>query len=566
MKRYISGFFLCFVCSIFMFACGNHSAGMLDDNYHADTDFQFFQSTNASYPGVGGVQETKNGCVFYHDEFIYTYDQKSGNIMPLCSRINCLHDKETDPDKRMACNAYMDHIAYEAGFDYVYLMLYKEQLYIAYKRTDVTFEMPSLWTLYRLALDGTSKDEVYRCPIIEAPLIHRGYMYYFTQTFEVKTIDGRETTDISSEIECHRLELESQKFKDEILSLPTSGDVTSINWPRAFGKQFYFSVMENNSIIRPMIYDIVTGTFEEIDLISSYTFCRNCLYSTDYGYPYNVREEGEIYVSDYRKKEVRKVLDHVSLDSYIVSDQKYIYVNNALDHWKNPDIEIRYQVYDPEMTLVDEFTLPETMKNTPYSLDPPIGGEKYQYLVFNDHESGDWGLYVWDKNSIGSLHGKPYEQTKIVYGGESIPAGSQDDEPSENGREEITDEYEAELSEWTENEVESNRADGLGIINVTDMNASITFDLKEETRKEIYLRAWYIQNNTVRVRRLIVKESSATGSNSFSLSLPEGAERFIGAAADWTIYFQKSETTDAGKKEWEDMMNSRSYIGRIRKK
>ncbi len=82
------------------------------------------------------------------------------------------------------------------------------------------------------------------------------------------------------------------------------------------------------------------------------------------------------------------------------------------------------------MTLIDEFTLPDTMKNTKYPQEPPIGGEKYQYLVFEevekDEETGEvknleWGLYIWDKSSIGTLHGKPYEQTKIVYNPDAVP-------------------------------------------------------------------------------------------------------------------------------------------------
>ena len=49
------------------------------------------------------------------------------------------------------------------------------------------------------------------------------------------------------------------------------------------------------------------------------------------------------------------------------------------------------------------------------TIGPPVGGEKYQYLVFDDEENCEWGLYIWDKSEIGTLHGKPYTQKKVVY-------------------------------------------------------------------------------------------------------------------------------------------------------
>ena len=99
-------------------------------------------------------------------------------------------------------------------------------------------------------------------------------------------------------------------------------------------------------------------------------------------------------------------------NSTYVSDGKYFYLFSGFLSHNDPDIEDHFLVYDGQMELVDEFSVPDT--NT-YTMDPPIGGEKYQYLVFDDEETGEWGLYIWDKSEIETLHGKAYTQQKIVY-------------------------------------------------------------------------------------------------------------------------------------------------------
>ena len=158
-------------------------------------------------------------------------------------------------------------------FDYIHLMLYKEYLYAAYQNTDKPPEMPDLWTVYRIALDGSSKDEVFRTVIIQQPMIHRGYMYYYTQNYEVKQLEnGEGITSIGSEVTLHRMELESGKYKDEVLPVPNAGEITGLGSLRAFGNHLYFTVGEDNSIEHPLVYNIITGEFEDTDVITSITF------------------------------------------------------------------------------------------------------------------------------------------------------------------------------------------------------------------------------------------------------------------------------------------------------
>ncbi len=559
---------LLILSSLLLSSCGKSSAGTLDDSYHAGTDFQFFQIADG-----GGIfprlQETENGCVFLHNDFIYTYDQQSGVIMPLCSRVNCLHDKEMDSEKREDCNAYLDH---NLGLS-TQLMLFKNNIYVSYTRNDTTPETPYISVLYRISLDGLAKDEIYRTTMIHAPIIHRGFMYYYTQAYEVQK--GEEIGSISSTLELHRLNIEGSKVKEEVLL--SSDEYTALQAIRAYGNHIYIRLVANNSIVKGFIYDVKTGKIEDFDRLSVLTFCFGQMYATEQDISSESMEQTDVYVCDYLNKESELVLNHFPRYSYITSDLKYLYVNNGYSLFEDPGAEVWFKVYDESMTLVDEFTLPETMKDVLYyPQEPPIGGEKYQYLVFEDAEENEetgtkevreWGLYVWDKSSIGTLHGKPYEQTKIVYNQDAVPVVSQEEESSLPEREEeITDEYEAELSEWTEDYVEYNPNEVLCKLDLSDAEVTAEIRTEEKSEKQIELYGWYIQGESVRVLHLTSKGTS-TEPYAAVLKLPEGAERFIGAKMNYEVNIPRIEIDAGGhEKQYEDKMNGLAYKGRIRKK
>ena len=557
MKYTVACLFLLLSC-LLLGSCGRDSAGTLDDSYHAGTDFQFFQLNNSS-PGVFKIQETEDGCIFIHNDFVYTYDQQSGVVVPLCSNINCLHDQEEDPEKRETCNACLDHMA---GQESTSLMLYKDHVYVAYGRNDITADMPYISVLYRISLDGSSKDEIFRNSMIDSPVIHRGHMYYFTQAYKAEAENGTDS-QISSVLEIHCLDLEGSKIKDE--TLLASEEYIGYQPIRAYGNHIYFNLVLNNSTEKSFVYDLIEEKFEEVTMRNSFTFCYDQLYTAVFDYSKEGSDEGTICISDYLNKNPREVLDHVPRGSYVVSDLKYLYVNNSYLHVKDPGTEIRFQVYDKTMTLIDEFTLPESLNLTSYVLEPPVGGEKYQYLLYDiyklDEETGEekvceWGLYVWDKSSIGTLKGKPYAQTKIICFEDNEPddPDNKEEETAEETKEpviteEITDEYAAELSEWTEEETEfeSEYSKRWTQFQMTDNEVSLIFDTKLITaEKEVELSAWYIKDDTVRVLKLTASMSLGTAPYTVVLALPEGAERFIGVYADYKVTRYKTEKDAAG--------------------
>ena len=68
-----------------------------NDQYNAETDMQYFYKGDSI--GTAKIQETADGCYLYHQGFVYHYENQSQKIEPLCCKLNCLHDREKDPEK-----------------------------------------------------------------------------------------------------------------------------------------------------------------------------------------------------------------------------------------------------------------------------------------------------------------------------------------------------------------------------------------------------------------------------------------------------------------------------------
>lgn len=176
----------------------------------------------------------------------------------------------------------------------------------------------------------------------------------------------------------------------------------------AYGKYVYFD--EGNLFA----YNTEDGSITDCgENYGNYAFFEGkLLYQT-----YN-SDEGSSFKSPVIRSELdnsnpTEMLTDIPQGYYVSADQKYIYLNNAPMVTWGTETTKQFWVYDENWKLVDEFTVPDT--DTSY-LDPPIGGSDYQYEIFDDPDTGEWGLLVWDKSKIGSYNGAAFEQQRIVYG------------------------------------------------------------------------------------------------------------------------------------------------------
>ena len=392
------------VAAVLFAGCSHGGNTIYDDDYHPGEDMQYFYTTAMN--STAHIQEIDRGCVFYHKGFMYVYDSESESIQPLCSKANCMHEKETDQEKLSECNACLSGLMTDL-FDTLAVMVYKEDVYVYYMSS-----IPETVSrvICRISLDGSSKDYIYECNG-HGVVQHRGYIYLKVNDY---TFD-KEKNSIKNQFKVIRLDIRSRSIKEEDVFIPEE-NVTGGGVFTAYGNYVYFSLMyegekgciyaydtRNHSIreIEELEYDntYLTPSWNGKKLVyKDYQSDQDSLYETQL---IGIRPDGTDRTVE---------LERIPQVYNVVYDTKYLYVNNA-KVLINPEIK-RFWVYDENMELVDEFTLPETDREVE---DPPIGGEKYQYLVFDEEEGGEWGLYIWDKSEIGTLHGRPYAQQKAVY-------------------------------------------------------------------------------------------------------------------------------------------------------
>ncbi len=402
MKR--KGYIIILFIAISLCCCSLEGNTVSDDAYHPGEDMQYFYTTAMN--STSHIQEIERGCVFYHKGFMYVYDSESKSIQPLCSKANCMHEKETDPEKQTECNACLTGLMTDV-FDTLAVMVYKDDVYVYYASR---IPEKASRVICRISLDGSSKDYIYECNG-QAVLQHRGFIYLKVDDF---TID-KENNSIKNQFKIIRLDIRSRRIKAEDVYIPEE-NVIGGGVFTAYGKYVYFSLMYEGEKNRIYAYDTRDHRIREIEeleyhntfntpswngkklVYKDFQSDQESLYETQL---ISIRPDGTDRTVD---------LERIPQVYHVVYDTKYLYVNNA-SVLINPEIK-KFWVYDENMELVDEFILPETDREIE---DPPIGGENYQYLIFDDGETGEWGLYVWDKSEIGTLHGKPYTQQKVVY-------------------------------------------------------------------------------------------------------------------------------------------------------
>ena len=408
-----------------------------EDEYHFDTDFQYYMTSPAVI--APKVQETGSGCVMVHNGFVYTYLQ-GGSIVPLCSKVNCIHDREPDPDKRRECHACLDDAMIDSdGTTYACLMAYKDSLYVVYD-AETGIDSKGDHCLARLHLDGSSKEVLLKGQSMECPLIHRGYLYYFTLEYTADS-DG-----IKYKASFHRMNIEKSILKDECLF--NDGRQHGFTGLRAYGSYIWF-MMVNGGDILSQVYDIRTGTIIPTDLqTDGYQMYQDKLYRMRHEKLEDNTSSLNISEMDITGKPGKTVLTGIEPGSTLQGDKNYIYISDAENQWEHPETEEVYKVYDKNFNLVDSYRMPNIGDR--YISAVPVGGENYQYLLYTGNEAGKWGLLIFDKKEIGSIKGElcPY---KILWYGETSmePFG-----PEHSGQ--IT--YIGPLSEWPEEKKEQTEA------------------------------------------------------------------------------------------------------------
>lgn len=213
--------------SFILSLCGCRINSANFDPYTEDFLFEYDhqQNLNTSLAGFQlGIAQSEKGYYFANDCYLYYTDKEEMKPVVVCNKPNCLHNMETDPEKKAECNAYVEEGIYN-------LMYYDQHLYfIATVRPE---PQKVVYYLRKLALDGTFIEDVYQFPAWPASLImHRGYIYYSYGDYDPQEMGGVYTS--------FRLARASLSDKKEEVLYTNESLSPYVNTIMAAGKYVYF--------------------------------------------------------------------------------------------------------------------------------------------------------------------------------------------------------------------------------------------------------------------------------------------------------------------------------------
>ena len=410
--------------AVMMTACHGKS---MPDTYVPGMDFQFF---------TGGIaQYTEDGAYIRVGDFVYFYDRSTKEMIPLCDKPDCLHDKETDPDRKRKCNANLYMI--DDKFYQPIIQYYEGNLYIMYKSLFADggqrkSDRNTQFVLYKHSGNGSYKEEIWRSEeVVSSFLVHRGSVYYITGGYKSEE-DG-----IKCNIFLKAFSLDNPKREKELYHLGSNVATSSIDKLTGYGNHLYFSTNISNTL-EDGSYEHEDHFFEmslrdysinELSVpglssksnVNGITFMDDKLIIIPYTVETNSVDEfyipTDIYEADLDGDNIRSVLKGIPQGYYIKSDGQNLYIDNAICAYMGDperDPEFKYYVYDSEYQLMDTYTVSKSLIKS-WAWDFPVGCPEWGCCTLNNSAEGVRSAYCWDKKNIGSYDGKELDIELIDY-------------------------------------------------------------------------------------------------------------------------------------------------------
>ncbi len=369
--------FILLIILFFLPGCQKKEEQITADEYVPGKDYQYMYF--ATQDG-NRVAETEDGYYFSLGQYLFFMDKESGEAVALCNKPNCLHNKETDPAKRINCNAFFMGGIFELSY-------YDEQLYCITQKDNEYHQKDPI--LIKIEKDGTSRKEIVTFDKYPDNLIfHRGKIYYTNITYQTDQ-ENNSNAIYSMDIEGGESEIiyrdeENVKFLDDM---------------RAYGNHLYVRCIDYVGGIYILHYDLVTKEMTQLDpkLSTQFAIADNKLYFS-------------VFKTDANEKIVQtgnycSGLDGSSLqgsfetDSYVwlSGDGKLIYCQDldlGSEHAKDKE-EQSLIIYDTNGNKLDTIMLNQ-FDGQPSFLP---GGE--DHLFFYGNRNGKIGFYCADKKDIG---------------------------------------------------------------------------------------------------------------------------------------------------------------------
>ncbi len=404
------------ICLI-LSGCGRET---LPDTYLEGSDFQYMYK----YQFTSNIQKGPAGYYLLHDNYLYFLDEEAETIVPLCNKADCLHDRETDPERYADCNAYVKGTANDVGIAYCNGYLYW---------IERSFFSGEESILYRLSEDGAKREVICRWPadntLLEGWIVHRDVLYYVEHKFEQDGDEMRVWYALKS------LPLTGPWHRPRTIFEPEDDlDVASLAHPEAYGNYLYFQlhaykkteeeITDDNYLeyvyMKTFVYDMRNGQVKEITppnggqhrYVQGTKFWQGKIIFNTYNADKELTEPEDWYIAELDGSNAQVFMKDIPQGEWLFSDGRYLYRSNkslverGIVQQENP-----YLVYDEDLEAIDSFRFPFQIY-----LDPPIGAADRMYIQYRGEEDdGTWGVRYWDKSVIGRCGGSTVEMKEIPY-------------------------------------------------------------------------------------------------------------------------------------------------------
>lgn len=388
MKRWLS-LILCLLC---LAGCSSKQKDY-GEQYVFEKDSQ-----NGFYlQSLGGkvyMQQAENGYYYFDTTWPYVYFGSGDDLAkPICGKLNCLHDKETDQAKLSQCDAYLpssigSSLSYYNGHLY-YLTLTIEWGKDAAGNDVVTNQY---YELMEMSTDGTSRKSVYRFSeyFVQLFIIHRDALYYIysdaPQVDEAgNTLDENTTTHFC------RINLNAwRKSPEEIYQATQPG--LQFNQLFAKGNAVYFMEQwadDTRTKSTVWQYDIMTGEKKKIAQdIAYYALGKDKIfYCTD----------DSTFITDMDGSNSQKLIDGIA---FITADDNFLYCDELSAGLKDRLFTIR----NYEGKVLQQFPL----KGVSNSFQG-VGGGKF--FIKEEQEDHTTTLYAGE---VSQIEGPAIELEKVL--------------------------------------------------------------------------------------------------------------------------------------------------------
>lgn len=414
---------LCLSMLTILTSCSKEKKVESSDSYVFGQDYQYMFYNFDTYNF--DLIEGEWGYYLVHSNFIYIIDKQTMKMAPLCNKPNCLHDKETDSNKLLQCNAYLN-----PGDTFITFQLQYYNGSIYYLNTIMNVENSTMhYELYKLSADGSTRDKVLTLTNVKigAWSIHRGVFYYSTEEFDKKS-DCIDTSDqtLISKVATYEIEL-GRAQEDETLIYRTDRKVEGMAQPFliAYGNHLYIQDFGNDltkvdafnsggSETTPLYWRIIQYNIKaketteisisEDSIVDDICLFKDKLIYDSWYYMQPDNYNGSYFISDLEGKSASRLpINTRSLESFY-SDGQYLYLDNfRLADTTNEELctdkEQKIIVYDKEYKEVDSFVFPVE------SIARVIpGDDTYMFYIVNNEHSLQ--LYSIKKAQFGSLKGQ----------------------------------------------------------------------------------------------------------------------------------------------------------------